>query len=319
MSSAPDAPMAKHIVLGMFHTSARLRHLETLLRPLPRPLGERILAVVAMADGLIRPARFRQVCTWAAAQPEAGRPPWRLALALLANHGRFCGEEAFVGVSSVDDVRRDVVLEGAGHLRAVSDGAILLGFHLGPPRTWVRLRALGYPVRFGGRLEGSVRDPRWAEALKAYEAVRLPGGAPRARLPGLYQLRELLRGGALVFLTADGPFGREAFRLELPGGPLVVRAGWLALRRLTRVPTLPVLAHRDGKQHVIVVHPALAPPAGDVERDATMCRAALAPLVETYVRRFPDQCRYLALPPWPTGPPAGAPGGAALDTEGRAT
>jgi hypothetical protein len=135
-----------------------------------------------------------------------------------------------VGVSSAEAVRRDVVLEGADHLRAAGAGAILLGFHLGSPRTWFRLRALGYPVRLAGRLEASVHDPRWAEALAARDAVRLPDGTPRDRLAGLYQIRDLLRGGALVFLTADGPFGREAFRLDLPGGPLIVRTGWLALR-----------------------------------------------------------------------------------------
>ena len=65
--------------------------------------------------------------------------------------------------------------------------------------------------------------------------------------------------------------------MDLPGGALIIRAGWLALRRLTRAPTLPVLAHRDGKRHVIVVHPALPPPDADPARDAEQCRTALAP------------------------------------------
>jgi lauroyl/myristoyl acyltransferase len=303
------------ITPGMFHTSPRLGRLERLLRPLPRVVGEEMLAATAVVDALVHPGRLRRARAWAGDQPGRGRSPWRLALALLANHGRFCGEEAFIGVSSMDDLRRGVVLEGAAHLDAVG-GAILLGFHLGPPRTWFRLRALGYPVRLAGRLEGSAGDPRWVEALGERDAVRLPGGAPAARLAGLHQVRGLLREGALVFLTADGPFGREAFRLDLPGGPLVVRGGWLALRRLTGVATLPVLAHRDGRRHVIVVHPALPPPAADPVRDAAMCRAALAPLVERFVREFPEQCRYLALPPWPTSLPER---GEALDRADGAT
>jgi lauroyl/myristoyl acyltransferase len=252
----------------------------------------------------------------AAAPPASGRSPWRLALALLATHGRFCAEEAFLGVSRLEDVRRGVVLEGREHLNAAG-GAILLGFHLGSPRTWFRLRAIGYPVRLAGRQEGSVGDARWDQALEAWDAVRLPDGAPQHRLRGLYQIRHLLGDGAMVFLTADGPFGREAFRIDLPGGPLVVRRGWLALRSLTGVPTLPVLAHRDGRHHVIVVHPALPPPAVDLARDAAQCRAARAPLIESYVRRFPAQCRYLALPPWPASPDDETIG--ALDSEGRAT
>lgn len=75
-------------------------------------------------------------------------------------------------------------------------------------------------------------------------------------------MRDLLRSGALVYLRADGPFGREAFRFDLPGESMIVRAGWLALRQLTRAPTFPVLTHRDGKRQVIVIHPALPPPAG---------------------------------------------------------
>jgi hypothetical protein len=110
------------------------------------------------------------------------------------------------------------------------------------------------------------------------------------------------RAGALVYVMADGPFGREAFRIDLQGGPLVVRVGWLALRRATGVPTLPVLTHREGNQRVIVIHPPLPDPDGDAVRDAAACRAALTPLVDAYVRRFPTQCRWVAIPRWPTGP-----------------
>jgi len=306
--------MSEYVVPEMFQTSERLRHLVRVLRPFPRRLSETILAGAAVVDGLVRPTRFRNARTWAAAQPGTNGRPGRLALSLLANHGRFCAEEAFLGVSSFEDVRRDVVLEGRDHLD-IAGGAILLGFHLGSPRTWYRLRILGYPVRPATRLEGSVGDARWSEALAARDAIRLPGGAPQNRMRGLYQIRDLLRDGAWVFLTADGPFGREAFRVDLPGGPLVLRRGWLALRAMTGVPTLPVLSHRNGQRHVVVVHPALPPPTGDLGRDAAQCRAVLMPLVESYVRKFPAQCRYLALPPWPDSPEDVR----ALDSEGGAT
>jgi hypothetical protein len=275
-----------------------------------------VLAGAAVIDGLVRRGRFRQACAWAAAQPGADRPSWRLALALLANHGRFCAEEALLGVSTTDTPAPDVVVEGADHLPAAGSGAILLGFHLGPPRAWLHLRSLGYPVRLGGALVTSAWDPRWKSVIDSGEVIHLPAGAPRDHLPGLYRIRDLLRDGALVFLPVDGPNGREAFRLDLPGGPLIARAGWIALRRLTRVPTLPVLLHREGRRRVIVIHPALPPPAGDLARDAAQCRTVLTPLLEEYVRRFPTQCRYLAFPPWPTSSRAG---GGALDSEGSAT
>jgi lauroyl/myristoyl acyltransferase len=294
-------PRDELIVPDMFHTSPRLRHVERWLRPLPRPLSEAMLATVAVSDALLHPRRFRQARAWASAQPGSRRAPWRLAFALLANHGRFCGEEALVGMPSWEALGRDAVLEGAENLPEPGGGAILLGFHLGPPRTWLRFRALGYPVHMAGGLATSARDARWESVIEARDAVRLTG-KPRERLVGLYQIRELVRQGSLVYLTADGPFGREAFRVDLPGGPLILRQGWLALRRLARVPTIPVLAHRRGNRYVITVHPPLPPTESDPEADIARCRAALAPLVEAYVRQFPEQCRYLAFPLASRGP-----------------
>jgi lauroyl/myristoyl acyltransferase len=287
------------IVAGMFQGPPRLGWVAGVVRRLPPPVAECVLASLAVGEGVVRGARFRRASAWAAAQGASGWARRRLALALLANHGRFVAAEMMVGVGSLEDLRRDVVVEGAGHLHQTG-GAILLGFHLGPPRTWLTLRALGHPVRFAGRLETANQDPQWNRALEAGDVVRLPAGRGSDRLESLYRIRNFLREGALVYLTADGPFGREAFRLDLPGGPLVVRVGWLALRRHTGAPTFPVLVRREGRRRVIVVHPPLPEPDADPARDAENCRTALLPLVEAYVRRFPSQCRYLALPRWPT-------------------
>jgi lauroyl/myristoyl acyltransferase len=285
----------------MFHSSPRLRRIEPLLRWCPRWLGEAALAVLAVADGVGR-GRFRQARAWAAAQPGQASRPWRLALALLANHGRFCAEEALVGVRTTAAPAADVVVEGAEHLPASGSGAILLGFHLGPPRMWYHLRTLGYPVRLGGALVTSIQDRRWQGLIDSGEVVYIPGGAAAGRLPALLQIRELLRRGEMVYLAADGPYGRESFRVDLPGGPLIARNGWLALRRLTRAATLPVFIHRNGRRRVIVIHPALPAPARAADEDAAACHAVLAPLIADYARRFPTQCRYLAFPPWSTAP-----------------
>ena len=105
MRPADARPLPDRVVVGMFHSSPRLRRVEPLLRWCPRWLGEAALAGLAVVDG-VRRGRFRQARAWAAAQPGAASPPWRVALALLANHGRFCAEEALVGVRTTAPPRR---------------------------------------------------------------------------------------------------------------------------------------------------------------------------------------------------------------------
>lgn len=290
------------IVPGMFAGPGRLTPWLPMLRRLPAPVARQLLVALAVGDGLARTGRLRRALSWSKAQQADSK--WSLALRLLANHGRFVADEAMIGIPDIEALRRDVIVHGAEHLDGLTSGGLLLGFHLGPPRTAYMLRALGYPVRLTGRLEAAREDERWDEALKAGEAVRLPTGVPRGRAEGLHRIRTLLRQGCLVYLAGDGPFGREAFRIDLRGGSLVVRLGWLAMRRLARVPTLPVFTFRERGRRVIVVHPSLPEPDADLDRDTARCQAALTPLVEAYVRRYPDQCRYLAFPAWEPDAPS---------------
>ncbi|MGE3354934.1 MAG: hypothetical protein AB7O84_24615 [Planctomycetota bacterium] len=297
MSTAAPAGLDERLDADLFQGPPRLRPVISLLRRLPAPISAEALAAVAIVDGAAR-GRFTRARRWAAAQGATGFAGVRLALALLANHGRFVAEEALVGVESSADLAHGVVLQGEERLSGLTGGALLLGFHLGPPKTWLRLRALGYPVRFAGRLQSVAGDPRWDAAIASGAVIRLPEGDAGARLQGLMRMRQFLVGGSLIYVTADGPFGREAFSIDLPGGPLVVRQGWLALRRAAGVPTLPVLTWRTGATRVIAVQPPLPDVDPDPARDAERCRAALAPLVSGYVRQHPEQCRWVAMPRW---------------------
>ena len=293
-----DRNLRERLDADLFLGPPRLRPILPLLRRLPAGLSAELLGALAIVDGIGR-GRFSRGRRWAAAQGLGAWRSWRLAVGLLANHGRFVAEEALVGVESSEDLARDVDVHGADHLSAIDGGALLVGFHLGPPKTWLRLRALGYPVRFAGRLASTSDDPRWRDALASGAVIRLPEGAAQERLAGLMRIRQLLRSGALVYVTADGPFGREAFAIDLPGEPLVVRQGWLALRHAARVPTLPVFSHRAPAGHrVITIHPPLPPIVDDAARDAEQCREVLGPLVADYIRRHPEQCRWVAMPRW---------------------
>lgn len=282
----------------MFQGSARLGPALGLLRRLPRPVSEGLLAALAIGDGIVR-GRFRDAVRWSSAQ--GGNRAWSsawMATRLLANHGRYAAAEAMIGIDQVDEIADGVTIVGREQLDIRQGGALLLGFHLGPPRAWLALRAAGYRVRMVARFENVKQDGRWNDAVASDDLIRMSPESASARVGTLYRIRRLLADNALIYMTGDGPFGREAFQIDLAGNPLVVRTGWMALRRQTRVPTLPIFMHEAGGRRVIEVHPPLPAVDPDPAADADACRAALAPIVADYVRRFPAQCRWLAFPPW---------------------
>jgi hypothetical protein len=280
----------------MFRSSPRLAPALSLLRALPGPLSAGLLAALAVGDGIAR-GRYARSRRWARAQGAGGLASHRLAMRLLTTHGRFVAEEALLGMQDVSEVGVPATVVGLEHMAGCTSGALLIGFHLGPPHAWLMLRARGLHVRKVSLLNAARADPRWSGLVSSGEVVVFPEDDRAARIQALYRIRTLLNANACIHLTADG-YGREAFTLDLPGAPLTVRAGWFSLRRQTRVPTFPVLAHSEGRRRVVVIHPALPPVADDEAADREACRAALTPVVADYVRRFPEQCRYLVFPPW---------------------
>lgn len=190
-------------------------------------------------------------------------------------------------------VRASTQVRGAEHLRS-APRAILLGFHLGPAQSYVALRAHGHRLVWVG---GRGASPAWAPAIRTryqdgHGDLLLPG-EPYAWERRLHAARTIVAGGGRVFISADG-VGAEAFSIALPGGSASIGAGWTVLRRTTRTPALPVLAHLEGRTQVVTVHPPLPPVEADASADLAVCRAALAPLLEAHVRRVPEQCYSLA-------------------------
>jgi hypothetical protein len=187
-------------------------------------------------------------------------------------------------------LRPSLVLRGEEHLRSASGGVILLGFYLGMPNTDVALRLMGHRVRWlgGRRILGLWTRPAWQPYLDQSEDLVIVE-SPGARGGVLRRACRALLDGETLYLTADGGGGREAFRVPLPGAPMVVRAGWVTLREHAGATVLPVLAHREGSSHVVTIHPPL--PA-----DLVASAAALGRLLEDYARHFPEQCYTLAFP-----------------------
>ena len=259
------------------------------LDTLPWPWGEDILAAFYGATSAVRPRRIGTALAWAAAHRARGR--WPLALALCAFRGRWVARCAITGLRDPGVLRAHVAVRGAEHLDAAPGGAILLGFHLGPPLTVYALRLAGHRVGWLGGEHISRRwlSPAWTPLRdRRLDLVLAPTEAARGVAP-LYTARNLLLDGISVLMMGDGHAGREAFTLPIPGGRLFVNRVWLSLRRQTGARVLPVLTHLEGRMQVVTVHPPL--PEG---ADLAACRSILGALVENYVARFPEQCPRLA-------------------------
>jgi lauroyl/myristoyl acyltransferase len=278
-------------------------------RRLPPPVLETAFAGVGLIQGVLRPSRARRAYRWAKSLEPPGVRRWRLAAAVLANRGRVIAISGLPALVPPETFRRHVTIEGTEHLVAAArrGGTILLGLHVLPGVATLALAAHGYrlvPTGMTGAFKGwTLAEARWAPLLDEWRRGIL-WRDERSAAGGLAHLRGLLVRGATVHLTADGPFGREAFRIPLPAGTLVVRSGWWTLRRLTRATTLPILARREGRRFAVKVHPALPEPTDEPGEDLRACHAALVPLVDELVRRVPAQCEALAN--WPDTPTATA-------------
>lgn len=276
-----------------FPPSPAIRALMPVLMRLPASVASTLLAGLAVADGAVRRHRWGRAVQWAQSRGDGALGARVRAARLLANHGRFIALEAMLGTRTLEALRASTEVVGAERL---SGGGIALGWHLGPPRTWLTLRAHGVPVVATTR-----RTPRDGSALASWTAegsvVYVPLGDAEGRVNGLYRLRKVLATGGLVYMQADGPSGTELVRLDVPGRP-IVRNGWFRLRRALSCPVYPVLAERRGNRTRIVVHAALPSPLVDEGADREACGAVLSALVGQYVDVHPDQCRYLAFPDW---------------------
>lgn len=266
------------------------------LRPLPWPWGEDILAAIFATRAALPTLRARQARAWAAAQPAGRLSPRRLARALCACQGRFVARSAFLGIRDAEGLGRLFAVRGEAPLTPGARGTIFLGFHLGPPNAYVALRVAGVALTWvGGRGASGAWTPEIRARYQCPCEAALFGPERGRWVQRLHRARQLLLDGRNVFIAADGE-GREAATVPLPGGPLTLRSGWLALRRATGARVVPALSHLEGRTQVVTVHPSLPEPLADSAADLEACRGALALIVGEYVRRFPEQCYSLAFP-----------------------
>ncbi|MGC4081177.1 MAG: hypothetical protein QM736_03440 [Vicinamibacterales bacterium] len=182
-----------------FRGPAQVQQLLPVLRRVPS-IAPHVLATLSVADGLVRRRRFRRACAWAAAAGYSGWRVPRIALGLLATHGRFIALESMIGIRSMRDLREQTTIVGREHLEALTRGGLVIGMHVGPPRSWLALRAHGIDVSVATR-----REPVPGSVMAHYAdrgiAVHMPFGDATDRVQGLYAMHRLLRKGGLLVLA----------------------------------------------------------------------------------------------------------------------
>lgn len=282
MSAAETARQGRRTRRALLTVLARVG------RASPRA-AEGLAGAAAVIGALARPRRMRQALGWARAHRTGAIAQGGLALALLANRGRFLAHwTSFAHRPLAHD---QMVLQGREHLDAWQGrGAILLSFHLGPGSVTRVLRAFGYESHGAGEPTDliTVRNPGGSQPR--LPSIRWTREDVASRGLGLVRARAYLMAGAFLRIAGDGTTGRAVFEVPLPGRGFTVRAGWWVLRRQTHARTLPVLVRREGGRTVLEVHPPLPDPVPDPEQDAIRCREALSAVLGDYVRRFPEQC-----------------------------
>lgn len=272
------------------------RWLRALCR-LPPPAAEHGLALAALVTGLRDKRLRRQALAWASRHASSRRARLGMALTLLRNRGRLRALAALPAIGSAAHAHRRLDARGREHLGDPSarSGTILLTFHLGPMFSGLPIQLPDGEITVAGDTDQSAWPRPRADWRPLIEARRrfLPLGG-EGSLQAILRLRRLLLDGATVMLAADADSGAEAFRLRVGGVEVVIRSLWWTLRRQTQARVVPWLSHCAGARLVIELGPALPAPDPDPARDLEACRAALLPLLERYVARFPEQCVGLA-------------------------
>ena len=302
--------MGKHSKLQISLEYAAARAMLTIFGHLPRPLAiatGRSLGRLAYAfAGRLRRTGLRNL---EMAFPEMSRQEReRIVKDCFLSLGRQLGEFSQFNRATPESLRRIVDCTGLENLEAAQKrgkGVLLFTGHLG---AWelssFALAAFGHPLSFiVRRLDNEKVEPLIEKARTRFGNEAIDKFTSPRRL--LRALREGKTLGVLVDLNTHPP---GAVFVDFFGIPAATTTGLANLALRTEAAVLPVFATWDAERRRFVL--SVDPPleitrTNDMEEDVRRLTAAVTSVIETYVRRFPDQWLWIHKR-WNTRPPGEA-------------
>ncbi len=213
----------------------------------------------------------------------------RIARGVFDNLGQSVVEWLKLPQWSAKDLQALVVSDGVEHLRqalAKGRGAIMLTAHFG---NWEMispyLRSLGFE---GGVL---ARRLRYAEYESFLISMRGAKGVPTFARGSLKEVAKVLRANQIIGVLPDQDMDSlDGVFVNFFGRPAYTPVGPAALSVMTGAPILPCFLIREGAKFQLVIEPPVAiSQTTDRARTLQELTQAWSAIVESYIRRYPDQ------------------------------
>ncbi len=302
--------MGKHSKLQTSLEYAAARVILTIFGHMPRPLaiatGRGFGHLAYAFAGRLRRTGLRNL---EMAFPEMSqRERERVVHGCFLSLGRQLGEFSQFNRATPESLRRIVDCVGLENLEAAQKrgkGVLLFTGHLG---AWelssFALAAFGHPLGFiVRRLDNEKIEPLIEKVRTRFGNEAIDKFTSPRRL--LRALREGKTLGVLVDVNTHPP---GAVFVDFFGIPAATTTGLANLALRTEAAVLPVFAAWDEERRRFVLY--VDPPleitrSGEMEEDVGLLTAKVTSVIETYVRRFPDQWLWIHKR-WNTRPPGEA-------------
>ncbi|MBI3087706.1 MAG: LPS export ABC transporter periplasmic protein LptC, partial [Candidatus Omnitrophica bacterium] len=295
--------------------------LRAVVRWLPLPVAQvlgRFLGTAAY--GLL--GRYRRLTLEhlrTALGPAAGADTCReITRGVFVNLGKTAMEWFVLDRASPARLRRWVEVHGLSHLQhalAKGKGVIAVSAHFG---NWELLPAALAGLGFeGGVLARPLRYPEYDAFLKAMRARK---GVATYDRGSVKDVARALRANQIVGVVPDQDVDSlEGVFVEFFDRPAYTPVGPAALSLMAGAPIVPCFVVRDGRRfRVLLEEPIAIERSGDRTQDLIALTQQWSRVVESYIRRYPDQWAWMHRR-WKTQPTSAHSPQHTADSHGEST